>query len=108
MFAARFIGLLAAPFARRFVAGETTMQAVQTALKMNHKGIMAILDYLGEDVTSKLQAQAATEEYLALLKQIHDHEARASVSLKLSQMGLLISRDLCLANVRRIAEEASR
>jgi proline dehydrogenase len=94
--------------ADRFVAGKTAASAVDAAQRMNEKGISAILDYLGEDVASEAQAQAAVEEYLHLLQLIHERRARASVSLKVSQMGILISRDLCVANICRIAEEAAK
>src|SRR5262245_27288554 len=94
--------------AKRFVAGKTADLAVEAALRVNLKNISAIIDYLGEDVTSEGQAQAAAEEYMKLLRLIHQRRARASVSLKVSQMGLLISRDLCLANIHRVAQEAAR
>ncbi len=95
-------------FARRFVAGETTAAAVDAARRVNAKGMAAILDYLGEDVTSESQAEAAAEEYMSLLRLIHEHQVRASVSIKVSQMGILISREVCLGNIRRVAQEAER
>src|SRR5579871_2433706 len=94
--------------AGRFVAGRTAELAVQAARRVNEKGMAAILDFLGEDVISESQARAATEQYLGLLRLIHEHQVRASVSIKVSQMGILISRDLCVTNIRRIAQEASR
>src|SRR6266705_1131715 len=98
---------LFAPLARRFVAGESAAQAVEAARRVNEQGITAILDYLGEDVASAIQAEKAAGEYIRLLELIHQQEVRAAVSLKVSQMGMLISRDACVENIRRIAQAAA-
>jgi proline dehydrogenase len=94
--------------ASRFVAGKTAPEAIAAARKVNSQGMNAILDYLGEDVKSAEQAKKAVEEYIVLLGLIHESGVRAAISLKVSQMGLLISRELCLTNLERIAKEAAR
>ncbi len=82
---------------------------MQAARKANEQGIEAILDYLGEDVASVSDAQNAADEYVRLLQFIaHERNVRAAVSLKVSQMGILVSRDVCLNNIRRVAQEAAR
>jgi proline dehydrogenase len=93
--------------ARRFVAGETANEAVDAARRANEQGIHAILDYLGEDVSSEADARKASEEYIRLLRLIHERRVRAAVSLKVSQMGILVSRDACVMNLRRVADEAA-
>ncbi len=94
--------------ASRFVAGKTADLAVTAARRVNAKGIHAILDYLGEDVRSQDDARKAADEYVKLLGLIHEQKVRAAVSLKVSQMGILVSREVCLDNIRRITQEASR
>ncbi len=94
--------------ASRFVAGRRAEDAIEAARRVNAQGPMAILDYLGEDVTTEQGAHAAADEYLRLLALIGDSQVRAAVSLKVSQMGLLLSRDICRKNLERIAAEASR
>jgi len=94
--------------ASRFVAGKTADSAIAAARKVNAQGMSAILDYLGEDVTSADGAEKAAAEYIKLLQLIHEHKVRAAISLKVSQMGLLISSDICLDNLRLIAAEAAR
>jgi proline dehydrogenase len=99
---------LLSPFSRRFVAGKTAETAIAAARKVNAQGSNAILDFLGEDVTSADGAKKAADEYVRLLQLIHEHEVRAAISLKVSQMGILLSRDICIDNLRRISGEAAR
>lgn len=94
--------------ARRFVAGETAEEAIDAARKANANGTASVLNYLGEDVTAPEDARRAVQEYRRLLGLIHEHKVKASISLKASQMGLLISREECLLNIRRVAEEAAQ
>lgn len=94
--------------AKRFVAGETAAQGVVAARQLNQRGMGAILDFLGEDVSSAEAAKAARMEYLQLLSKIQMENVDSAVSLKASQMGLLISRELCLENIQRVVEEAGK
>jgi proline dehydrogenase len=99
----RFLTFLA----KRFVAGETAVDAVSAARRVNQRGIRAILDFLGEHVASPQEARAAVVEYLHLLDAIHESKVAASISLKASQMGLLVSPEVCLENLLIIAERAA-
>src|SRR5258708_37273466 len=99
---------LLSPLSRRFVAGKTAESAVAAARRVNENGVDAILDYLGEDVVSQEDARKAADEYVRLLNLIHDQKVRAAVSLKVSQMGILVSREVCLQNIQRGVEEAAR
>jgi proline dehydrogenase len=92
--------------AGRFVAGETITDAIATVRRVNSRGLSAILDYLGEHVTSSEEAQSAAEEYLLLLQHIKESGVKAAVSLKASQMGLMISQQVCLDNLRRVVQRA--
>jgi len=94
--------------ARRFVAGETAADAVAAARRMNQRGIRGILDFLGEHVTSVEEARTAVEEYIRLLDTISAAGVGASISLKASQMGVLVSSDLCLDNLSRVAQHAAQ
>jgi proline dehydrogenase len=95
------------PLAKRFVAGHTVDEAVAAVRKLNEQGITATLDVLGENVTERNAAEAAMSSYLRTLDEIRHSNVRANVSLKLTQMGLDIEREFCLANLVRICERAS-
>jgi proline dehydrogenase len=94
--------------ARRFVAGETIAQAIQAGRALNDKGLLATLDHLGENVVTEADAARAAQDYLDLLDAIAESGVNSDVSLKLTQLGLDISFELCLSNMRRILERAAQ
>jgi proline dehydrogenase len=93
--------------ARRFVAGETAMDAVTAGKKLEARGIKATFDHLGEDVLDRDTARRAAEASKELLRLIPP-EVERNVSIKLSSMGQEISRDFCLENAASILEEARK
>lgn len=93
---------------RRFVAGETIEEALTVVRGLNQKGMSASLDLLGESVTKPEEAKRAAREYLTILDHINGLHVRSHVSLKLTQMGLDIDRDLALGNVTRIVSQAQK
>ena len=97
---------LAKRFASRFVAGETVDAAVAALRDLNAAGVTASLDLLGESVTNADEARAARDVYLQTLDRIRGAGAQANVSVKLTQMGLDIDEQLCLANMRAIIARA--
>jgi len=93
---------IARRMARRFVAGETLEDAIRTTQALNASGLSVTLDYLGESVTHAEETEAVRKTYLDLLENIHKHRLNASISLKLTHMGLDIGEELCVANLRHI------
>jgi proline dehydrogenase len=97
---------IARRFASRFVAGETLDTAVGAVRDLNARGITASLDLLGESVTRAEEAAEARDAYLAMLDRIAAAGVRSNVSVKPTQMGLDISAEACLANMRAILAKA--
>jgi proline dehydrogenase len=97
---------LARRFASRFVAGETIEAAVAAAGELAAHGMTPSLDLLGESVREEREAMAARDQYLQMLDQMAAAGVEVNVSVKLTQMGLDISEDLCAANLTRILEKA--
>jgi proline dehydrogenase len=91
---------------KRFVAGESEMDAVQVVHELNARGIRATCDVLGESVTSREMALAATEGYLYLIDCLAADKLDSTVSLKLTQFGLDIDEALCRDNMHRILTHA--
>ena len=92
--------------AQRFVAGETLEEAIRAVEPLNKRGITASLDLLGESVHTEREAQAATREILTMLDRIHESRAQANVSLKLTQMGLDLSEELCVGLMHDVVGRA--
>jgi proline dehydrogenase len=88
--------------ASRFVAGETIREAIQAVKILNSQGIRASLDHLGENTLDLMGAQQATDEILAVVREIDRAGVQANVSLKLSQIGLNLGEDLCYAHLAQI------
>jgi proline dehydrogenase len=93
-------------FARRFIAGETPAEAIAAARRIEAAGLTQTLDYLGESVGTAAEADAATREYVAMLSTIVEAGIGRNISLKLTQLGLDVSADTALDNLRRILEPA--
>jgi hypothetical protein len=74
----------------RYVAGPTLEDGVAAAVELNGQGIRGILDLLGEAVTDLSGASQATQQYLKAVETIADRGIDSTVSLKLTQLGLLI------------------
>ncbi len=96
------------PFARRFVAGEKAEDALVAVQNMNALGLSAIVDFLGEDVERKPSAAAAADEYIRLLKMLQTYKVKAAISIKMSQMGLLISEEFCVENFVKVLATAAK
>lgn len=93
---------------RRFVAGETLEEALEVVRALNARGLMASFDHLNEAVRTEAETREEVREYLRLLARIDAVGARANVSLKLTQGGLLLDEALALENARRVVAEAAR
>jgi proline dehydrogenase len=92
--------------ARRFVAGETLDDAMSATHALNRKGLLVSLDFLGESVRDAKDTELVVKTYRDLLRRIADEGAQASISLKLTHLGLDISEDLCITNLRHILGDA--
>jgi proline dehydrogenase len=94
--------------AGRFVAGDTLEDGMNAARELHARGIAAMLDHLGENVESPAQAAAAADGYIGALKRIREWpELDTNISVKLTQLGLDVSNDLCLENMERVLQVAA-
>jgi proline dehydrogenase len=93
--------------ARRFVAGETLDDAIVAAGEVNRALQLASLDLLGENVSDETGARSAAAGYRAIFERIARERLDANVSLKLTQLGLDLSEDLCQELLEGIVEHAS-
>jgi proline dehydrogenase len=90
----------------RFVAGTTLAQELAVCQRLNSENILATLDHLGESVKSIEEARGSCDAYLAALEKIAQLGLHATVSIKLTQLGLDFSEEACRNNVERLVERA--
>ncbi|CAN5827937.1 proline dehydrogenase family protein [soil metagenome] len=93
--------------AHRFVAGDTLVDAIDAAEKLESTGLFVSLDLLGEEVEDEDGARRAASEYLACLQLIAESGMRANISVKLTQLGLNIDTGLAEESVDRLALAAA-
>lgn len=94
-------------FARGYIAGEELKHAVEVTRDLNHKGMMATIDILGEFIKKKDEATYFKEQCLEILKGIDREQLDANLSLKPTQMGLELDKEFAFANIREIVELAA-
>lgn len=93
--------------AQSVVAGTNIEEMIESVKKLNAQGIAATVDNLGEFVFDREEAIKAKKQILAVIQAIYDHNVDAHISLKPTQLGLDISYDFCLENLREIIAKAN-
>ena len=86
-------------FARQWVAGETIDDALRAAREANARGFHAIVNYLGEHYREKPRVEATAQEYLRLVDALRSVNIDGDVSLKPTQLGILIDRGYALSRM---------
>jgi len=92
--------------AKRFVAGDSIEQAVACVRRLNENGMVAMLNYLGEYVFTEEAANEATRNCIRTLESIHHSKIDCNLSVKITSLGLDISKELCIHNLKQILELA--
>ena len=92
----------------RFMPGETLKEALEAAQTLARKKIRTVFTHLGENVKDRLEARQVTEHYFEVLDRIRSTGLEAEVSVKLTQLGLDVSADLCFDNLKAIIERARK
>ncbi|VVB92240.1 Proline dehydrogenase [uncultured archaeon] len=94
-------------FARQWIAGETLDDAISRTQKTNNSGVGAVINFLGEHVRDEEEAKKNIEENQRILEAIGNSKLNASLSIKLTQLGLEIEKSFCLSNVEQIVSSAA-
>lgn len=92
--------------ARRYIAGTTLADGLQTVKRLNQAGMMTTMDLLGEDVKDAREARMVRDNILTILQAISQNKLNSNVSIKPTQLGLSIDKELGLQNIRTILEGA--
>ncbi len=95
-------------FVRRFVAGQSLPEAIGVVRELHALGLRISFDFLGESVTDARLARAVADEYRRILSEGLPEVAGldATVSVKLTQLGMDVDRDLCAEHVRELLRTA--
>jgi len=94
----------------RFMPGESLDDAIIAARNLKEKNIASVLTRLGENIFDKREAENVAAHYQHVLERIRADNLNTEISVKLTQLGLDLSPDLCEQNLRRLfaAESPAR
>jgi proline dehydrogenase len=94
-------------FARRFVAGETLAEALTASGELCQQGRNVSLNHLGENVSTEAAAREVCASYVEMTEELHAKNLSGNISIKLTQLGLDLSKDLCASLALSIAKRAA-
>jgi proline dehydrogenase len=91
---------------RKFMPGESLGEALDAASALAANGLGTVLTQLGEQVQNAAEAAAVRDHYLQVFDQIRQRSLPAHVSVKLTHLGLDVSREACTHHVLDLAAKA--
>ena len=94
--------------AARFVAGDTIQLATKVIKALNNKGLDVTLDYLGEFIDDEQEANEMANNCIKAIEAIGKEHLQSQLSLKLTSMGLDISNEVVIQNMKRILTVAKQ
>ncbi len=107
----QFVKLLPKPvvyiFAKKYIAGTKLEDAVRVVKELNAKGILATMDVLGEAISTKKEAEEAKKECLEVLEAINKNQLNANISIKPTQLGLVIDPEFFYTQICEILDKAN-
>jgi proline dehydrogenase len=102
----RIIERLFYRIAKRWIAGYTLQDAINSARDANNRKMQALINRLGEHTPDRNLIQQYVEEYLNLLEAIQNEKLLATISIKPSQIGLTADATLYRDNLLKIVAKA--
>ncbi len=94
-------------FAHQWIAGNTISDALDSAKIAYKNGRHAIINKLGEYLTSKAEIRETVKDYQKIVSSFKKWNVRGGISIKPTQIGLSVSKDVCLQNLQKIIKRAT-
>jgi proline dehydrogenase len=92
----------------RFMPGEKLDDAVGAAQILRGKKIGTVFTHLGENIKDRAEAKQVAEHYSDVLERIRESALQAEISVKLTQLGLDLSPELCFEHLNAIIGHAEK
>jgi proline dehydrogenase len=86
----------------RFVAGETTREAVTAIQRLTDAKLAVTVDHLGEETRDAAAATATAKAYITLMGALREAGVTAEASVKLSAVGQAFDEKMALEHAREI------
>jgi proline dehydrogenase len=91
----------------RYVAGTTLQEAIAVTRELKAEGIDVSLDLLGETVDDLAESATATKGYIDAVRAIAENDLGATVSVKLSQLGIGLDPAVCAGHLNELLQAAA-
>ena len=98
--------LLVRAVAMKYVAGETSQDALRIVHNLNKQGFSVTLDILGEHTCNENTAKNITKDYQKLLQKIHEKNLDCNLSIKPSHIGMDINTGCIDQNISKLLNTA--
>lgn len=98
---------LARGLVSRYVAGDTLQEAIAVTRELRAHGIDVSLDLLGETVDDLAESAIATKAYVEAVRAIAENRLGATVSVKLSQLGIGLDPAVCADHLDELLRAAA-
>lgn len=92
----------------RFMPGETLEDALEAAVGLEREKIMSVFTLLGESVSDQNEAKGVTEHYRTLLSQADSRGLTSEISIKLTQLGVDLHKEVAKNNLDKLLEFAGQ
>jgi proline dehydrogenase len=92
----------------RFVAGNTLETAMAVCRRLYGEHLLSTIDQLGENVTNDAEAVEFRRSIEKVFGSIAESKLPSTVSIKLTQLGLDLTTELCRTNTDILAEMAAK
>jgi proline dehydrogenase len=94
-------------FAKQWIAGDTLDDALRSARQTYKKKMNVIINKLGEYNTSKKIIAETVNEYQTILLSLKKSKIEGGISVKPTQVGLLVSKKECIKSFSAIIKTAT-
>ena len=92
---------------RRFMPGETLVDAIAAAIALRERGLPTMFTALGENVTERADARRVVEEYRVSYERVAEARLDTEFSVKPTHLGLDLDPEVALANLEELAAKAA-
>src|SRR3954463_5254641 len=91
----------------KFMPGERLEDAMAAAAEQQALGVGTIFTKLGENLTRIEEAEEVTQHYLDAMDRVKASGLDAQISVKPTQLGLDLDKELCFRNLQRLVDRAA-
>lgn len=104
----RFIKWFLYPIAKQWIVGEKLADAIEVTQELNKNRIRALINFLGEGITNRRDADKIFHEYSKVLNEIKSKHLNADISIKLTQFCLHPDAKYCYSTLARLLRDAKK